>query len=129
LIDPEALLGSLITGLEELSDASTLEDRSPDRPRREAAKGSPIPVNGLHDDWAEPSLWRLEDRLGEANSYVLAGVPRGRPVIACTPSADEVGDRFARWENLVAGATGLQAIDGGTGQDRTSTARWTSTSS
>lgn len=36
------------------------------------------------------------------------------PAIACTLSANEVGDRLAQWEATVADATARQAIDGGT---------------
>lgn len=38
----------------------------------------------------------------------------GAPVIACTLSAREVGDRLARWEATVADAIGRTSIDGGT---------------
>jgi hypothetical protein len=39
---------------------------------------------------------------------------RDTPAIACTLSTDEVGDRLAQWEAVVAAATGREAIDGGT---------------
>jgi DNA-binding transcriptional MerR regulator len=39
---------------------------------------------------------------------------RDQPAIACKLSAHEVGDRLARWEAMVATATGRRSIDGGT---------------
>lgn len=48
---------------------------------------------------------------------VVLGARRGdrdAPALACTLSANEVGDRLAQWEDVVAGSVGRDSIDGGT---------------
>src|SRR5690606_10558933 len=39
---------------------------------------------------------------------------RDTPAIACTLSANEVGDRLAQWDDIAADVIGREAIDGGT---------------
>lgn len=99
-----------------IADAQTkiaeLEGFTTELRRVAAALGTHTPAGPCDDTCG----CTTDDPTGGGERVVLGARrdDRDSPVIACTLSGDEIGDRLAQWEATVSAATNRSSIDGGT---------------